>query len=48
MAPLGKPKRRIHIEPKRGPAPRRENDPAPMPRRDAPTPKRREAKPVPA
>jgi hypothetical protein len=46
MAPLGKPKRRIHIEPKRGPV--RRYDPAPVPRRDAPTPKRREAKPLPA
>jgi hypothetical protein len=46
MAPIGKPKRRIHVEPKRGPD--RRDDPAPLPRRDAPNPKRREAKPVPA
>ncbi len=44
MAPLGKPKRRIHIEPKRDPV--RRDDPAPLPKREAP--RRREGKPVPA
>jgi hypothetical protein len=43
MAPIGKPKRRIRVEPL--PEPRR--DPAPVPRK-VPTPVRREAEPVPA
>jgi hypothetical protein len=48
MAPLGKPKRRIRIEPRHDPVRREEPAPAVRPQREAPAPRRREAKPVPA
>jgi hypothetical protein len=46
VAPIGKPKRRIHIEPKREAEPVRRDDPAPLPKREAPTPRRREKVPA--
>jgi hypothetical protein len=44
MAPIGRPKRRIKVEPVRGPR-RERRGPSPV---EPATPKRREAKPVPA
>jgi hypothetical protein len=47
MAPLGKPKRRIRIEPMPGEAPRRQPAPVREPVREpAPEPKRREKVPA--
>jgi hypothetical protein len=45
MAPIGKPKRRITIEPKRE-GPVRRDEPSEAPRRDIPTPQRREKVPA--